>query len=58
MIAPGRWRISAVLPDSRLIDGWLAMWTSDSSIENVVRERLDEQTEATAGIRNTHRCTA
>lgn len=43
-IAPGRWRISAVLPDSRLIDGWLAMWTSDSSIENVVRERLDEQT--------------
>ena len=44
MIAPGRWRISAVLPDSRLIDGWLAMWTSDSSIENVVRERLDEQT--------------
>ena len=36
-IEPGRWRISVTLLDSRLIDGWLAMWTKDGGIENISR---------------------
>ena len=41
-LAPGRWRIAAEMPDSRLIDGWLAMWKGVSGIENVVREKLQD----------------
>ena len=40
-IGQGRWRVSAQMPDSRLIDGWLAMWQGESGIENVVREKLE-----------------
>jgi len=30
------------MPDSRLIDGWLAMWSGESGIENLKRERIGD----------------
>ena len=42
VIGAGRWRITAVMPDSRLIDGWLAMWSEESGIENLRRERIGD----------------
>jgi predicted DNA-binding transcriptional regulator YafY len=41
-IGEGRWRVTAEMPDSRLIDGWLAMWSEDSGIKNLKREKLGD----------------
>ena len=41
-IGAGRWLITAEMPDSRLIDGWLAMWSEESGIENLRRERIGD----------------
>ena len=42
----GRWRITAEMPDSRLIEGWLAMWSDDSGIVSVRKEILEASPES------------
>ena len=41
-VGEGRWRITAEMPDSRLIDGWLAMWSDDSGIVSVRKEVINK----------------
>jgi hypothetical protein len=37
------------MPDSRLIDGWLAMWSDDSGIVSVRKEIIDTSSESGRG---------
>jgi hypothetical protein len=48
-VEEGRWRITAEMPDSRLIDGWLAMWSDDSGIVSVRKEIIDTSSESGRG---------
>ena len=45
-VEEGRWRITAEMPDSRLIDGWLAMWSDDLGIVSVRKEILEASSES------------
>ena len=45
----GRWRITAEMSDSMLIDDWLAMWSDDSGIVSVRKEILDTSSESGRG---------
>ncbi len=39
-IGRSRWRLTAEMPDSKLLDGWLSAWKKDAKIKKIKKERI------------------